>query len=102
MEHALFPVLILALVVVIIAWTARRSRTMVEKWAIEHDLELLDAQWRWFRKGPYFWKSSKNQHVYHFTVTDEDGVQRTGWIRCGGYWLGLLTSEVDVIWDESQ
>ena len=102
MFPAVLPILILVLVIVLIAWSASRSRNMLKSWADENGYQIEDAQWRWFRKGPYFWKSSKNQHVYHFVASDEDGVQRSGWARCGGYWLGLFTSDIDVTWDDEQ
>ena len=102
MTPVLLPILIVVLVVVLIVWSARRSRNMLETWAYENGYQVEHAQWRWIRKGPYFWKSSKNQHVYYFIATDEDGRQRTGWARCGGFWLGLLTSEIDVTWDDER
>lgn len=102
MSPVVLPVLILVFVIVLIAWSASRSRNMLNNWADTSGYRIEHAEWRWFRKGPYFWKSSKNQHVYYFIAADEDGRQRYGWARCGGFWLGLLTSEIDVIWDDER
>ena len=49
-------------------------------------------------RGPYFWTSSKGQTVYRVTVEVRGGV-RTGWVRCGGWWLGLLSDQAEVRWD---
>ena len=28
-----------------------------------------------------------------------NGSVRSGWVRCGGWWLGLRSDEVEVCWD---
>jgi hypothetical protein len=34
------------------------------------------------------------------SLKDLDGHVRTGFVRCGGYWLGMLSDDVDVRWDD--
>jgi hypothetical protein len=93
----------IACVVVFVAlqmwWHFSRSNSLLQAWAAEHGLRIVSQQYCWFRKGPYFWTSSRNQTVYHVTVEDEAGNIRRGYVRCGSWLLGLLSSEVDVRWD---
>src|SRR5262249_35973173 len=53
-----------------------------------------------FFRGPFFWTSSKGQTVYRVTV-EVKGAVRTGWVRCGSWWLGLRSEQVEVRWDET-
>jgi len=81
-------------------WHFSRSANVLDQWARENGLRLLEREYRWFVKGPFFWTSSKNQTVYRITVQDAAGNLWRGWARCGGWFLGLWSSKVDVRWDE--
>lgn len=99
--HFLIPAGILAFVALILSWTYSRSRRILDNWADENGYEILSSEFRWLFKGPFFWKSSKNQSVFRVTITDDSDEVRTGWVRCGSYWLGILVDQADAIWDES-
>ena len=75
-----------------------RSTYLLEKWADENRFRLLHAEHRMFRKGPFLW-SGRGQTVYRVGVQDERGFERRGWVRCGSWWLGLITDQVEVKWD---
>ncbi|QOV88308.1 hypothetical protein [Humisphaera borealis] len=80
-------------------WQFGRSRRMLEDWAKANALQLVEARFRWFFRGPFFWTSSKGQTVYRICVRTFEGHTHAGWARCGGWFLGLLTDKVSVIWD---
>jgi len=78
----------------------RRSQQLLQKWATENGYQLVQAQARPFPiRSPFSW-SSKNQRVYQVVVQDEQGNERGGWLRLGGYSSGLLSDQVEVRWDE--
>jgi hypothetical protein len=99
----LFPaIVILAFIafgVLLIVWTFSRSRSVLDEWARANGFRILSSKFRWVRKGPFFWTSSKGQMVYYVTVMNSDGTRRSGYVRCGGFFLGLLTDKVEVRWD---
>ena len=66
----------------------RRSNTLLEKWADDHGYELLSAQFRLLRKGPYWW-SSRAQTVYRVEILDGEGDVRSGW------WMGVFGDQVE-------
>jgi hypothetical protein len=76
-----------------------RSRSLLRKWIQENRYDLVHAEYRYLRKGPFFW-SSRNQPVYRVEVRDAAGNHRSGWLQCGGWFLGVLTDKVKVIWDD--
>lgn len=90
-----------ALTVGFLSWSLRRGRTLLARWAAANGFTLVQTEWRWIAKGPYFWRSSNNQMVYRIAVSDAGGTVRRGWARCGGWVWGLLTDQVDVRWDEA-
>lgn len=96
----LMVVAMLLLVATSIAWHSHRSRSVLERWAERNGYRIIDADYRNFFRGPFFWTSSKGQTVYRVTVQAK-GVVRNGWVRCGSWWLGLLSDQVEVRWDES-
>lgn len=87
--------------VLMLGWQFGRSRKMLNTWAADHGYRILDAENRWFRRGPFFWTSGKGQTVYRIMVRDRDGDTREGWARCGSYWMGLLSDQVEVRWDHN-
>lgn len=93
--------LMFCLVAVAVWWHFSRSRSLLQKWADENGYRLLAKEYRTFRRGPFFWTSSKGQTVYRVSVEDKAGQVRSGWVRCGGWWLGLLTDHTEVRWDEA-
>ena len=91
--------LMLSLVAMGSAWHFRRSRSLLERWAERNGYRIMAAEYRHVLRGPFFWTSSKGQTVYRVTVEVTGGV-RTGWVRCGSWWLGLLSDRAEVRWDE--
>ncbi len=93
-------VLVFALGTASMAWHFSRSRRMVDRWAEENGFRLIDREYRWFFRGPFWWRTSDKMAVYHVTVEDSSGRVRRAFIRCGGWLLGLLSDRVDVEWEE--
>ena len=94
-------VLILFLAIASIAWHFRRSRSLLDRWAEGNEFRILQSEYRHIFRGPFFWTSSKGQTVYRVTVEDRAGNVRSGWVRCGGWWLGLWSDNVEARWDEA-
>ena len=76
-----------------------RSRDLLKRWADENGYEITHAEHRMFRKGPYVF-SSRGQTVYRVEVRDPQGLARKGWVRCGSWWAGVLSDQVEARWDE--
>lgn len=92
--------LVVIFAIVMVTWHFSRSNSLLQQWAEQNGYRVVHQEYRTFFKGPFFWTSSKNQTVYYVTVEDAHGQQRKGWVRCGGWFLGLLSDNVDVAWDE--
>ena len=78
---------------------ATRSQEMVREWAEKNSLELEESEFRMFRRGPFWW-SGKGQVVYRVAVRDGQGRLRRGWVRCGGWLLGVMENKVEARWDD--
>jgi hypothetical protein len=87
-------------VIVTIFWHFSRSRQVLESWAEANNYRIVSSEYRNFFKGPFFWTSSKGQTVYYVTVETADGQTRRGWVRCGGFFLGLWNDSAEVRWDD--
>lgn len=83
-------------------WLSSKSRSLVEQWAHQHGYTLLHYERRIFFLGPFFWTTSRSQIVYYLRIRDQQGTERTGWIRCGSWMLGLLTDAVEVRWEDEK
>jgi hypothetical protein len=79
-------------------WHFWRSRQLLEHWAARNGFQIIHSEFRWFFKGPFF-LLSRGKTVYRVTVRDHNGRDRSGWVRCGGIWFGLLTDSATVVWD---
>jgi hypothetical protein len=100
----IFPVLLILAVIALgvgsIVWHFSRSEALLQRWAERNDFRLLKQEYCWFFKGPFFWTSSRGQTLYYVTIVDDAGHRRHAWVRCGGWFLGLLSDHVDVSWDD--
>jgi hypothetical protein len=80
--------------------TKTRSEAILTKWAYENRYQLLEVQPKVFNRGPFIW-ASKSQIIFRVAVEDAEGIQRSGWVKCGSYWGGIFENKVDVKWDEA-
>lgn len=82
-------------------WFYRRSEMVLSQWAEKNDYEILDQKLQWLNQGPFFWRSSSGQTIYRVRILNrQDGKIYIGWVRCGSYWGGLFSDQVDVMWDK--
>jgi hypothetical protein len=83
-----------------IVWHFGRSNSVLQQWATQNGYRIVRQEYRTFFKGPFFWTSTKGQTVYYVVVEDSGGNRRSGWVRCGSWWFGLLSDNADVRWDD--
>jgi hypothetical protein len=95
-----FIALIVGLPIVYVIGNYRRANRMLSQWAASNGYRIIESERRRFFKGPFFWSSSNNQIIYHVTIQDAYGNIHRGWVRCGTYFWGAWTDELDVRWDE--
>ncbi len=102
MDLTPFLVVPLVLVAMLLAfrWHFARSSSILRRWADENGYEILEKSYRHFFRGPFFFRTTKEQTVYRVTVRDKAGNVRTGWVACGSWWLGLWSNQARVRWDE--
>jgi len=79
-----------------IAWHWFRSRFLLRQWAKANGFELVKMSIPWTTIGPFL--ASKRQEVYQIRVRDRQGRERSGWAKCGGYFLGFIVDKVEVEW----
>jgi hypothetical protein len=80
-------------------WNVSRSRALLRGWAAANGFEILQSEFRFVRRGPFFWTTSKGQTVYYVKIRDGQNHVRSGWVRCGGWWLGLWADKTEARWE---
>lgn len=103
MNQETYPLLVFAILgvwAIVVVRIFAKSRRMIEDWADREGYRIISAKYRWLRRGPFFWGTSKQQTVYRIRVVDSKGVTRSGWARCGSFWRGVAKHKVDVRWDD--
>jgi hypothetical protein len=98
--HIIIGLAVVALVCMSIQWHSSRSGAVLEKWAAENGFQIIHSEYRHFMRGPFFWTTSKGQTVHYVTVRTGSGKVRTGWVRCGGFFLGLFSDQAEVRWED--
>ena len=74
-------------------WARRR----LDEWVRGNHLNLVRQQWRLFFRGPF--DSVGKYTVFRIWVRDETQGERVGWVRLGGFFLGLGSDEAKVVWE---
>ena len=95
----LFIILFIVFAIGAVIWHFSRSGTILNHWAQANGYEIVSLKRCWFWRGPFFF-SSKSQEVYYVTVRTADGEERRGWVCCGSWFLGMLSDQAFVKWDE--
>jgi hypothetical protein len=98
--QVLMVLMVLGFAVLSMIWHFSRSNSVLDQWAEDNGFELLSSEYRHFMRGPFFWTTSKGQTVYHVKVRTSSGEVKTGWVRCGGFFLGLLSDAAEVRWED--
>lgn len=103
MGNDIFSITLMALVAAGILYGAytfmkTRSEEILSRWVHENGYKIIDYQAKVFNRGPFIW-ASKNQAIFRVAIEDAEGTQRTGWVRCGSYWGGIFSDQVEVKWD---
>lgn len=100
MPYTIIIILVLALVIFIVSniFARKKCVTILYDWAQKHNLTIIDCQYRYLYKGPYFW-TSRTQSVLYFTAETENGKLKSGYAKCGDYQTGLFFSNtIEVSW----
>jgi len=80
-------IFLLAWVIGFFWFVNRRSRSILQTWAKKNGFEIL--HFRQSCENP-FGLSSKGQTVYSVKVRDRAGNERSGLVRCGSFFSGVL------------
>ena len=94
-----FVIIFIGVIIASAIWKGSRAHELVERWARENSLRLLNVEECYFNRGPFFWTTSKGQVVFRVEVQDAQGRQRYGWLRCGSWIGGLWSDETEVRWE---
>jgi hypothetical protein len=93
-----FLVALIAIIATALRFT--RSKSILDHWAESNGYEIISREHRFLRVGPFWWRKTDHQEVYYVTVRTPEGQTRRGWVRCGGWFLGLWSDSATVEWDE--
>jgi hypothetical protein len=72
---------------------------MVSNWAASNELAIINLKRKAFFRGPFTFTSYNSQEVFRIVARDTSGITRSGWARCGSWVAGLLSDQVEVLWD---
>ncbi len=97
----LFVAALICLLIPFLAWHFRRSRDLVERWANANAYTIVAIERRHICAGPFFWLRGRGHEVFRIVVRDSRGEQRGAYVRTGGWFLGQLSEDVTVKWDDS-
>jgi hypothetical protein len=95
--------IILAVITIVLSFyklTIWRANIILRRWALEKGFEVLRFERCFFTGGFGWFTTSRNQVVYSILIKDRWNEERSGWLRCGSYFGGVLFSnEAEVKWN---
>jgi hypothetical protein len=90
----------MALGVALLFWHYSRAERILQRWARDQGYQIRSKEHRWFRRGPFFWRTSGAQEVFYVEIRTPEGEIKRGWVCCGGWLLGMLQGDAEVRWDQ--
>ncbi len=98
--YIVLMVVVIGLLVIWIKHRSHKASYLIKKWTGQNNYEILDKEYRFLSKGPFFFPTRGLHMVYYVTVKDNEGRVRNGWIKIGDWFFGMLFTEtVKVEWD---
>jgi hypothetical protein len=77
------------------------KNVLAERWAADNGYDLLHSEYRLQSQGPFIGTAlSTRQPVFYVKVRDPAGIVRSGWIRFGRRFWGLLSDKTEVKWEK--
>jgi hypothetical protein len=100
MDNTLILIFLICAVVAIVGWvwSAARVNKIVDTFARDHNLTVLNRNSPWFSLDPFVLFAGKTRLVYRLKVQDREGNIRHAMLRAGGRWSGLTSDEYEVKW----
>lgn len=95
--HSLAFFALTALVIWLNIFSYRKAKRLIREWAAEKGYAIVDMELRFIRRGPFLWTSGNAQIVY-YVVLSSGSEKRSAFIRCGSFFTGLLSDNIDVEW----
>jgi hypothetical protein len=85
-----------------IYWLGRlREKSLLRNWAEKNRFHLLSfRQRRFFEPAPFALLTSHRQPAYFVTILDDQGKERSAWVRLGTVWGSVWSSAVEVSWNK--
>jgi hypothetical protein len=98
--QAVFSLLLIFAAIFLGVWfSTRRSAEIIDQWAKDNSFTILTKERRLLAQGPFFFRANRSQTVYYVTLRDHSGQTRSAYLRCGSWYLGLLSNTINVKWD---
>lgn len=96
-------IIVLLLIPFYIYWYYARLKSMLAVWAASNQFKILETRRGFFPPLRMLLTTSKEQTLMHVKVYDESTRRiRSGWLRLGSYWWGLLDADaIEVNWDDA-
>ncbi len=95
-----FFAFLVAVVVLNRAWVRFRVVSIIRVWAKEQGFELVSAQLRGLRQGPFLMQGGRSDTVHRIVVRERSGGTRAGWVLCrNGVFAMIHDRELVVKWD---
>jgi hypothetical protein len=93
---------IVAVFCVLVASQHVLANRFLFRWAQGQGLRITSYEKRYTRAGPFVGHHWQGQFVYKICAVNTLGETRNGWVRVGHWLAGVLSSDIQVIWDTPQ
>lgn len=77
---------------------ARLPTDVLEYWVQREGHPVIRLQFRPLFHGPFSWTKRKGRAVFHVTLEDELGRERSAWVRCSMQIDGSPLDPIEVVW----
>ena len=98
MDFAFFlcPLSFVLLLMLYLGWYFSKANTMLKMWADGNNYQIVSKEYtNSIESGfPY----SRANIIFNVRLVDENGIQKTAWVRCGNRNFGVFFNEVEVKW----
>ena len=96
------PVVVVAVLAIDWILTDKRSLALLNRWAKEQGIRLVEYENRRLLIGPFFWNAMGGHAVFRVLVEYPNGATRSGWVRCNIRTMFRFSDPVEARWDDEK
>ena len=85
----------ISIIIIVLVLMYSRAQMILRTWAEGNCYQILSSDLRFLGRGPYSYTLLGKQWVFYVILKASDGTTRTGYVKCGSFFWGVIINRAE-------